>query len=240
MEIYTIPKSLKDKESFSRKEYSQAMQREYGLNESQSKYVLQKELDRGAIIRKGWNQYTTMKKKIVYLHDYSDEAKNIAALMEKNFVDVEYQVFEMVQLNQFMNHLVAHNTIFIGVENDLMDYVFDALNKEYPGRVMLKPSLEIYYRYLQDNEIVVGRLPSETPKGITKPWQARIEKILVDVMTDKLISGIVPEGEKAAIIEGAYKDYIVDEGTMIRYAKRKGAVKKVKNALHEYGRDIKI
>ena len=240
MENYTIPKSLRDMESFSRKEYSLAMQHEYGLNESRSKYVLQKELDRGTIIRKGWNQYTTMKTKTVYLHDYSDEAKDIAALIENNFVDVEYQIFEMMQLNQFMNHLVAHNTIFIGVENDLTDYVFDALNKEFPGRVMLKPSLEMYYRYLQDNEIVVGRLPSETPKGIVQPWQARIEKILVDVMTDKLISGIIPEGEKAAIIEGAYKDYFVDEGTMIRYARRKGAVKKVKNALHEYGRDIKI
>ena len=102
----------------------------------------------------------------------------------------EYHIFEMMQLNQFMNHLVAHNTIFFAVENALVDYVFDALKKEFSGRVMLKPSLEMYYRYLQDNEIVVGRLPSETPKGIAGPWHARIEKILVDVMTDKLISGI--------------------------------------------------
>lgn len=236
----TIPECLRKMESFSRKEYSQAMLNEHGLTEQQCKYELQKALDNGEIIRKGWNQYTTMKKRHVYLHSYSSDAEDIADLIEKKYYDVDFQVFEMTQLNQFMNHLVAHNTIFVAVENELVEFVFDTLNKEYPGRVMLKPSLEMYYRYLQDNEIVVGRLPSETPKGIDKPWQARIEKILVDVLTDKLIGGIVPDGEKSAIVEGAYHDFLIDEGTMMRYAKRKGAAKKVVNALNEYGRTVVI
>ena len=187
-----------------------------------------------------WNQYTIPTNKQVYLHNYSGDANDVVKLIEKKYYDVDFQVFEMTQLNQFMNHLIAHNTIFVAVENELVDYVFDTLNKEYPGRVMLKPSLEMYYRYLQDNEIVVGRLPSETPKGIDKPWQARIEKILVDVLVDKLIGGIVPEGEKPAIVEGAYHDFLIDEGTLLRYAKRKGAVKKVVNALNEYGRTVAV
>ena len=86
----------------------------------------------------------------------------------------------------------------------------------------------------------MGRLPSDTPKGIDKPWQARIEKILVDVLTDKLIGRIIPDGEKAAIVEGAYHDFIVDDGTMMRYAKRKGAAKKVLKALNEYGRAVAV
>lgn len=240
MKNIAIPKCLRNMESFSRKEYSKAMLDEYGLTEQQSKYELQKELDNGKILRKGWNRYTATSNKQVYLHDYSSDANAVAGLIEEKYYDVDFQVFEMTQLNQFMNHLVAHNTIFVAVENELVDYVFDTLNKEYPGRVMLKPSLEMYYRYLQDNEIVVGRLPSETPKGIDKPWQARIEKILVDVLADKLIGGIVPEGEKPAIVEGAYHDFLIDEGTLLRYAKRKGAVKKVVNALNECGRKIAV
>ena len=240
MKNIIIPKCLRNMESFSRNEFSKAMFDEYGLTEQQSKYELQKELDNGEVLRKGWNQYTIPTNKQVYLHNYSGDANAVVGLIEKKYYDVDFQVFEMTQLNQFMNHLVAHNTIFVAVENELVDYVFDTLNKEYPGRVMLKPSLEMYYRYLQDNEIVVGRLPSETPKGIDKPWQARIEKILVDVLVDKLIGGIVPEGEKPAIVEGAYHDFLIDEGTLLRYAKRKGAVKKVVNALNEYGRTVTV
>lgn len=240
MKNITIPECLREMETFSRNEYSQVMSEKHALTESQSKYELQKALDSGEIIRKGWNQYTITKNRKVYQHSYSGEAEDIADLIEANYYDVNFQVFEMTQLNQFMNHLVAHNTIFVAVEHELVEFVFDTLNKKYPGRVMLKPSLKMYFRYLQDDEIVVTRLPSETPKGIGKPWQARIEKILVDVLTDKLIGGIVPDGEKAAIVEGAYHDFIIDERTMMRYAKRKGAVGKMVDALNEYGRTVTV
>ena len=240
MKSITIPECLKEMESFSRNEYNQVMNEKRGLTEPQSKYELQKALDSGEIIRKGWNHYTITKNRKVYKHSYSGEAEDVANLIEENYYDADFQVFEMTQLNQFMNHLVAHNTIFVAVEHELVEFVFDTLNKKYPGRVMLKPSLKMYFRYLQDDEIVVTRLPSETPKGIDKPWQARIEKILVDVLTDKLIGGIVPDGEKAAIVKGAYHDFIIDEGTMMRYAKRKGAVGKMVDALNEYGRTVTV
>ena len=43
-----------------------------------------------------------------------------------------------------------------------------------------------------------------------------IEKILVDVIADKQIGKIVPEGEKNTIIEEAYSRYLIDDGTMMR------------------------
>ena len=55
-----------------------------------------------------------------------------------------------------------------------------------------------------------------------------------------MICGIVPDGEKSAIVAGAYHDFIIDEGTMMRYAKRKGAAKKVINAMNEYGSTVAI
>ena len=129
---------------------------------------------------------------------------------------LDFQVFELTQLNDFMNHQMAHNTIFVSIENDLLDYVFDTLWKAYPGKVLLKPKADQYYRYRQDDEIVVGRLPSETPRGIDEPWMSRLEKILVDVFTDKLVSAIVPEGEKEGILDGAFNNYMIDQNTIIR------------------------
>ena len=58
-------------------------------------------------------------------------------------------------------------------------------------------------------------------------YPKRYWKILVDVIADKLIRKNVSEGEKNTIIEEACSRYFIDDGTMMRYAKRKGAVRKV-------------
>lgn len=226
-----IPISLRDVSFFTRNDYNEVMSREYGMTDTQIAYDLQKRLDNGTVIHVGWNRYSVAGTQMRYHYHYSETAEEISQIISEQFVDVNYQITELVQLNEFMNHQVAHNTIFVFVENDMQDYVFGALHRKYPGKVMLRPSLEEYYRYVVDEMIIVMRLPSESPKGFNQPWQSRLEKILVDILTDKLLSEIVPEGEKSAIYIGAINDYLVDRETMTRYAKRKGAVTKLNRAI---------
>ena len=230
-----LPCSLKEMESFSRQEFTSALVSSYGMSEPQVAYDLKKWLDQGDLVRAGWGRYSYPVKR-VYSHRYSDSDVNVVNTISECFTKLDFQVFELIQLNEFMNHQAAHNTIFAAVENEMIDYVFDALWKAYPGKVMLKPKPDQYYRYLQDDEIIIVRLPSETPKGIEAPWMSRLEKILVDVFTDKLVSAIVPEGEKETIMEGAFNDYLLDPNTMIRYAKRKGTERKMAEILSEYGK----
>ena len=101
----------------------------------------------------------------------------VAAKIQEEYPSIDFRIFELTQMNAFVNHLFAHNTIFVSVENDMIDFVFDTLRGDYPGRVMLKPRYEEYNRYLTDDQIVVLRLPSEAPKGTEKPWNSRLEKI---------------------------------------------------------------
>ena len=68
-------------------------------------------------------------------------------------------------------------------------------------------------------------------------YPKRYWKILVDVIADKLIGKIVPEGEKNTIIEEACSRYFIDDGTMMRYAKRKGAVRKLTSKMEEIRRN---
>ena len=228
-----LPMVLYDKEVFSRQEYGEEMASEYKLNESQIRYDLQKRLKDGGIIRIGRNRYSPAEGKSQYSYEYSETAQKISRILHDCFVNLDFRIFELIQLNQFMNHLFAHNTIFVSVESEQTGPVFDLLQKQYPGRVMIKPDVEMYYRYLQDDEIVVIRLPSESPKGIREVWHSRLEKILTDILTDKLISQVVPDSEKAAIVKEAYQEYAIDENTMLRYARRKGAVEKLMGALQE-------
>ena len=233
-----LPRELLKKKIFSKSDFSAALSRKYEMTDPQITYDLGKRIERGEIIRIGWGQFTLPEKKSVYRHFYSDASNEVAEEIKREYADLDFQIFELIQLNEFMNHQIAHNTIIIGVENDLMDFVFDTLWKSHPGKVMLKPTVNDYYRYLQDDEIIVNRLPSETPKGLEVPWQCRLEKILVDVLVDKLVSEIVPENEKQAIVGGAFDTYLIDEKTMIRYAKRKGATGKLMQALSAYGRTL--
>ncbi len=230
----SIPRQLKEKPDFSKKDYLDAMSHMYSLTSAQVTYDLKKQLDKGLIKRSGWGKYS-FSPKTIYSHIYSDEALRVAELLSEEYDGLNFQISELRQLNQFVNHLIAHNTIFVYVENDLTNYVFDTLWSLNPGKVMLKPKADDYFRYIQDNGIVVLRLPSETPKGYEEQWKSRLEKILVDIFTDKLVSSIVPEEDKEEILEGAFKDYLIDKDTMLHYARRKGAEKKMREILEQYG-----
>jgi len=207
---------------------------QYSMNKSQIAYELQKMLDMGNIVHVGWNKYAIKSDKIIYNHIYSDIANNVARIINDKFYDLKFQIFELVQLNSFVNHLFGHNVIFVYVENEFQEYVFDTLRNEYPGRVMFRPNLKEYYRYVMEDEIVILRLPTETPKGNEVFWHVRLEKMIVDIFTDKIVSKIVSDGEKENIIKGVLEDYYFDEDMMYRYAKRKGVEKKLKKELEKY------
>lgn len=229
--MVAFPKALIKKKEFSKKEYIDCFAKCYSMTVPQINYDLKKRIEDGSVIKIGWGKYAIPTSRRVYKYAYSDIVYEIAEILDTEYYSLDFQITELKQLNSFVNHQIAHNTIFVFVEKDYIDYVFDTLWKRYSGRVMLKPKAEDYFRYLQDDEIVVLRLPSQSPKGIEQPWMSRLEKIIVDTYTDKLIEKIVPDSEKSAILETSFHDYAIDLGTMKHYAKRKGAEKEIEKIL---------
>ena len=226
---------ISNAEKFSRQDYILAYKDQFGESNIYTiEYALRKAVSEGEIIHVGRDQYAVSDKRRNYQYKYSEAAVQIASVIRKEYPNVDFRVFELTQLNAFVNHLLAHNTIFVSVENDVIDFVFDTLRNEYPGRVMLKPKIEEYYRYLVDDQIVILRLPTETPKGTGEVWHSRIEKILVDIVVDKLLAKIVSPSEYKTIFTEAYERYLIDENTMFRYANRKGAGKKFRECMMEY------
>ena len=67
-----------------------------------------------------------------------------------------------------------------------------------------------------------------------KPWESKLEKILVDISVDKLISHIVSPGEYENIFLEAFSRYHIDLNSMFRYSRRKGAIDKFTAILKEY------
>ena len=119
--------------------------------ESSCRFVLQKLLDSGSIARVGRNNYCVNDKTSrKYTHEYSDLATSVAGKIRETYPELDFRIFELVQLNEFVNHQIAHNAVFIFVEGDLGEYVFDTLKEEYAGHILLNPNADMLVDIVSD------------------------------------------------------------------------------------------
>lgn len=226
---------LNGKELFSRKEILESFRLGgYSLSDAAFYKRIEELVRQGEFVRVGKDVYHIPRSKVTaYEHTYSELAEEIANKMSVQYPYLSYSIFELVQLNDFVNHQIAHNVIYLSVEAEAIDFVFDTLKEDYPGKVLINPSVEIYHQYWSDNMIVIEKLTTEAPKGQKVSWHTRLEKMLVDLLSDPLILASVGESEYATIYQDAFTRYIVDEKRLFRYANRRKVDKKILKFIKE-------
>nr|WP_319521086.1 DUF6577 family protein [uncultured Sphaerochaeta sp.] len=136
-----------------------------------------------------------------------------------------YRVWELSWLNEFFNHQLAHNQIFLEVEKDGSDFVFSTLTEKFPGKILLKPKAQEILRYGTDDGIIIDRLVTEAPKSYGEPYQVPLEKLIVDLFANKYL--MLSKGDYPAAIELMFTKYRIDQVSMLRYARRRNKVKTV-------------
>lgn len=220
---------LSDVTRFTRKELLESFRMAgYTLSEASFYKKVEELVKNGQIIRVGRNVYSLPDdKRLMYEYRYSELADEVAQVIVQQYPSVNFSIFEFIQLNDFVNHLIAHNVIFLSVEADVMDFVFETLRDKYPGKVLINPTVEIYHQYWSDNMIVLGKLTTEAPKGKKVSWHTRLEKLLVDIIAEPLLLASISRAEYPHIYENAFDRYIVDENGLFRYASRRKMKKKI-------------
>lgn len=167
-----------------------------------------------------------------YSYEHSDVYKEIEETICEQYPLIDFQMWELYQMNEFVNHLYGKNTIFVEVEHMCEDPVFDMLHRKYP-HVLFTPSKDMYYKQRgDDNTIVVQRLISEAPRPIYG-HSATLEKLLVDLFSKKLTGKIISRSEYPAIYEEAFANYDIDETKMFRYARRRSLEAEIKKFLRQ-------
>ena len=226
---------LLDVTRFTRKELLESFRMAgYMLSEASFYKKVEELVKNGQIIRVGRNVYSLPDdKRLTYEYKYSELAEEVAQEIAQQYPYVNFSIFEFVQLNDFVNHLIAHNVIFLSVEAEIMDFVFETLRGKYPGKVLINPTVEIYHQYWSDNMIVLGKLTTEAPKGQKASWHTRLEKMLVDIMAEPLLLASISRAEYPRIYEDAFDRYIVDENGLFRYASRRKVTKKIKELIRK-------
>ena len=166
----------------------------YQTSKSITNHMITRLLATGKIARVGRNRYCVADSLKTYHFPHSEFAVSVADEITGAHPYLDFRIFELVQLNEFVNHQIAHNIVFVSVEGELEEDVFNTLWERHKGSVLLKPDADELFRYLNENMVVIVKLPTESPKGIDVFWDTRLEKLLVDVAVDKLLRKVVYSG----------------------------------------------
>ncbi len=226
---------LNSKKYFNRKELLQSFRKAgFTLSDAAFSKKIASMVQNGELIRISQGIYSLPDgQRYQYEHEYSDLANEIAEVLKEQYPLVDFSIFELIQLNDFVNHQLAHNVLFLSVEADVMDFIFDTLQGRYFGKVFLNPKPEIYHQYWSDNMVVINKLITEAPKGQDVLWHTRLEKLLVDILSEPLVLESIASSEYPTIYEDAFLRYYVDEKCMFRYARRRKVDQKIKQMITE-------
>lgn len=199
---------------------------------SQLKYCLATMLEKELIERTGRNEYVRagVSKKKEYKNQYSEEALKVIRFMEKKYPLLEYRVWELSWLNEFVNHLIGSNRIMLEVEKEACEFIYYDIAEVTNQRVLVRPTDKEMMLYSDTNTIVIDRLVSESPKGKER-FNVPLEKILIDLISNKKIS--LSKKDLYSAVEIMQRKYKIDKSKIMRYARRRGKEEEVRVLLKE-------
>lgn len=194
------------------------------FREGQMKRLLAYMIGVSKIEHVGRNKYrkvTNAVDKARYESKYSEIAEQIVYIMQREFPLIEYRVWELSWLNEFVNQKFGCNYIFLEVEKDGCEFVFERIMSDFEGKVLLKPDRDQILRYGHNDSIIIDRLISEAPKGNKDPYNLSMEKLIVDLFANKRLKEMIAPGDYQETLESIFTLYEVDQVKMFRYARRR-------------------
>lgn len=158
----------------------------------------------------------------------SEDTKRIYQQIKTQFPFVDYCLWSASTLMPYMHHIPNLNLLFVDVEREVTESVFNLLNTDSNKRVFLLPSPADIERYINTNDAIIIRpLISESPlqliEGINTPT---IEKVLVDIVGDVEFS-FLQGSEINYVYKTIFERHNVNKNKLLRYASRRGRKEKV-------------
>ena len=203
------------------------------LPDSSLRWAIHGMLKDGCLRKQGYNEYVVSRGEELpeYRPVYSKLALDLIKLLGENYPHISFTVFETVLMNDFINHMVAQNTVFIQADKENSIFLFRFLQEQGYNDLMYKPSGKDFSLYWAKDCIVVSDLISEAPISAAAPHSICLEKLLVDMYTDRLISTTYSKAEFPDVLHLALSQYRVDKAKMLRYARRRNKGKELTQLL---------
>ncbi len=232
---------FKNKYVFSRKElYDFYLQFEPGLNKNTFAWRIFS-LKQKNIIKPVKRGYYTLSNKPVFQPEISKRLYNLAKFFANELAQINFCIWESKWLNEFSRHQSNKNFIIIEMETEkswLEMFYFKLKEKEKKHGVntFLNPDKKTFDYYISEthNPVVVKKLISRSPCTVTpvkktKILTPKLEKILVDIYSDKEFFYLYQGSELVHIYQNALENYTINFTTLFNYAKRRGKYQEIKD-----------
>ena len=177
-----------------------------------------------------YSLHTTSNKNFIAF--ISDEIKQLNLQLKTRFPYADFCVWSSKTIAPYMHHIPNLNYIYIDVERDVTESVFDYLNGNSSVRVFLCPNQDDFSRYINGNEsIIVRTLISEAPLQIIEGTNTpTIEKLLVDIVGD--IEFLFLQGSEINhVYTSAFEKHNINKNKLLRYAARRGRKEEVEELI---------
>lgn len=153
----------------------------------------------------------------------SEEMKRINQQLKTQFPFTAFCIWPGSTLLPYMHHIPSLGSMFVDVERDAAESVFNLLNSDSSKRVYLMPSSTDFERYINTNEAIVIRpLTSESPLKLVDDINTpTIEKIMVDIVGDvefSFLQGV----EINYVYNTIFEKHNINKNKLLRYASRRG------------------
>lgn len=213
------------------------------FNHSELSRLINQLIKEGLLYKIKYNQYTKEStqtiEKDIFTGNYSNYTKNISNKLSQEFPFLNYQIWELSWLNEFTNHLLGNNIIFIDSQKDGCEFIVSSLIQDENNKVLLKPIDKELNYYISNNTIIVNTLISETPVNALQPHEATLEKIIVDLFASKTLNGLISKADYPNIFEEMFHKYNINTNKLLRYARRRNKEKEIIDFFDNYT-DIKL
>lgn len=192
-------------------------------------------VDRGIYVLKNNNEKAWQLRK-KFIPAFSPDLISISNLIQENFPYTKTLLWETRILHSFMLHQPGQNLVILEPEKESIESVFNFLENKFTGRVFLDPNRDIVEKYaLRNTDSIlilpmISRSPRQRVNGVLCP---KLEKILVDIWSDKERFFMFHGQELVNIYEMIFQNYRISEKTLFWYARRRKVDKKIRRFITE-------
>lgn len=173
-------------------------------------------------------QYALQEKEI-FNPNPTKKMDELALLLQSRFPDVKFSIYPAQWIGNLSNHIYQTTNMIVEIDADVLDAAFYFLKENFTN-TYLTPDEKMYTYYIspQEENIILNRLYVDAPVAKVKEnyYIPKLEKLVVDLLINEPIIFPVGESEIKTIIMNATDTYSVSLSTLMRYAKKRHALKK--------------
>jgi len=192
------------------------------------------DLKESKIIRSLANGIFTLGSLPDYHPEITPENKELLSLILTQFNDIKLSIWSTQILNEFLLHLPGNTFTILEVEKDALEAVFHYLQDLKKTDVFLQPTEKELANYVfgKRNAVIVRQLITKSPlQIIDNVPTVTLEKLIVDIYSDKKLFEAFQGSELIRIINNAFKKYTINTTTLLNYAKRRSKRENIKDYL---------